>query len=354
MNLTITNGINSLDKRHNSKLKHPLSMPEQSKDNVQESGQNKSVNKYMHNSGSFTGKNETAAKVLNKGLFRNEKFGKFLEFIDEHNVTGTALIALIFAGLLRPATIMSLPGEKDRDDKIYASSHSLASGLMGFIFSLILTNPLDKAIKKVFEKGTAGSEKFDSLNKDINDLQKQLYDESLLRLKNSGDLTPSQYENIVSKLNSCLENNEELVKAREKASEPVDDMLSKIFEEEKISDKFQKAKKTFNELGNEEKFKADMVKFRNLTGKKMALNTLIKNLPDWLIAIPRAALTIALIPPILKYVFGLEKKKPAAKVEEQPKVEVQSQPSQQDEQIEEVKIIFNRPVFEEFNKGGQQ
>ena len=45
-----------------------------------------------------------------------------------------------------------------------------------------------------------------------------------------------------------------------------------------------------------------------------------KNVPDWFIAIPRAALTIALIPPILKYVFGIEKKKSASQPKPPPEI----------------------------------
>ncbi len=40
-----------------------------------------------------------------------------------------------------------------------------------------------------------------------------------------------------------------------------------------------------------------------------AAGSIIKMLPETIIAAPRAAITIALIPPILKYVFGWEKKK---------------------------------------------
>lgn len=44
--------------------------------------------------------------------------------------------------------------------------------------------------------------------------------------------------------------------------------------------------------------------------------------PDIITAIPKGILTVALIPPILKYVFGLEKKKPAsAKVESKANVD---------------------------------
>ena len=48
---------------------------------------------------------------------------------------------------------------------------------------------------------------------------------------------------------------------------------------------------------------------RALKNQINVLELQMKNITDWVIAIPRSMLTIALIPPILKYVFGLEKKK---------------------------------------------
>ena len=49
---------------------------------------------------------------------------------------------------------MSLPGKKDKDDKIYASGHAIASGIIGFVFSSIVMSPLDAASKKIKEEAT--------------------------------------------------------------------------------------------------------------------------------------------------------------------------------------------------------
>lgn len=46
---------------------------------------------------------------------------------------------------------------------------------------------------------------------------------------------------------------------------------------------------------------------KNLQKQKKTLDLLVKNIPEWAICVPRAMLTIALIPLILKYVFGLSK-----------------------------------------------
>lgn len=47
--------------------------------------------------------------------------------------------------ILRPTTIMAMPAKgKTKEDNIYASSHSIASGLIGFIVALAITMPFKK------------------------------------------------------------------------------------------------------------------------------------------------------------------------------------------------------------------
>ena len=71
-------------------------------------------------------------------------------------------------------------------------------------------------------------------------------------------------------------------------------------------------------------FVDDLKTLKALRAKQEAMRTLVKNMPDWIIAVPRACLTIALIPPILKYVFGIEKKKKPKNIEQtvEQKIEV--------------------------------
>ena len=199
--------------------------------------------------GSFTGKSKPAATFLDSILSSNW-FGKFSEYSYKHNISTSALIALVLAGIMRPATIMALPGKKDKEDKIYASGHAMASGIIGFVASTIITSPFDESIKKVFDKDSKFTRgKFKAINKKIAELDIK---------KEAGTIS-------------------------------------------------KEAKK----------------ELKSLTRKRDALNTLIKNIPDWLIGIPRAMLTIALIPPILKYVFGIEKKKKkpdSQPIQEQPKM----------------------------------
>jgi hypothetical protein len=184
--------------------------------------------------GSFTGKSKSATTFLDK-ILSSSWFGKFTKYSYEHNISTSALIALVLAGIMRPATIMALPGKDDKEDKIYASGHAMASGIIGFLVSTAVTSPFDESIKKVFDQKKFARGKFKEMDEKIAELN------------------------------------------------------------------LKKEAKTLTDEAKKE--------LKALTKKREALNVLVKNIPDWLIGVPRAMLTIALIPPILKYVFGLEKKK---------------------------------------------
>ena len=165
----------------------------------------------------------------------------------DSGVIAASLIALFYAVGLRPAAIMSLPGKKDRDDKIYASGHAMASGIIGFVFSSIVMSPLDAGSKKVKDEAAK--------------IQKRIAD---AREKGISLTT------------------EELIKD----SKYLNEKFIKIFG--KVKD-------------------GKVSKFQN----KMFENTvkILEFAPDTLFfGIMKAMLTIALIPPILKYVFGVEKK----------------------------------------------
>lgn len=105
---------------------------------------NNSANIRYYN-GSFTGNG--AAGVFSK----LNLFERILKLCDKHTVIAQNLVALILASTLRPLAIMSLPGDKNREDKMYASGHAIASGLIGFGFSTIVMYPLGQAAKKAKE-----------------------------------------------------------------------------------------------------------------------------------------------------------------------------------------------------------
>lgn len=221
--------------------------------------------------GSFTGKSETAATAIKKGgILTKNWFNKFLEKTFNHNIATSALVALGLAGVMRPATIMALPGKKDKEDKIYASGHSLASAILGFVASTVITSPLDTAIQKVF-----------------------------------GD--PEKYgSKKLTKIKRISANLEKRADMRNSAGEIINRKSRELF--------------------------------KAMNRHKNSLETLAKNVPDWIIAVPRSILTIALIPPILKYVFGVEKKKAAA-------------PQKENDNMTPKMDFLEKPVFQEF-KGG--
>ncbi len=245
--------------------------------------------------GSFTGKSEAAVNVAKKGgIFASKWFNKFLTYTNDHNVATSALVALGLAGVMRPATILALPGKKDKEDKIYASGHSMASAILGFVASVIVTSPLDGAVKKIF--GSDGYLK----DKDGNIIKGK-------------DGKPR----IFSKKLFELAEKEKALEAKANAR----DAAGKIID------------------------KAARAAYKGVKRHRAALETLVKNIPDFVIAIPRSILTIALIPPILKYVFGVEKKKKPEQTEAPKDINNMTTPTNMD--------FIDKPAFKEF-KGGVQ
>ena len=179
-------------------------------------------------SGASRKTSEAAAKVFDKlgnkftdKIFRSPKFKKLLEVFEEKTVVAQSLVALVVAGVLRPATNMAMAGKNDKEDSMYEVAHAISSAVIGFIVSATAMAPFDKAFKKIKAE-------------------------------------PQKY-----------------LKG-----------LEKLFDVKEIGKrKLEKSKP-----------------YKNIS--KVA-----QMIPDSIVlGIPKAMLTIALIPPILKYVFGLEKK----------------------------------------------
>ncbi len=226
---------------------------------------NKNLNRGYY-SGSFTGLNGAAAGA-SRGMLN-----KILDLCDSHTVIAQNLVALVLAAGLRPIAIMSLPGKKDKEDKIYASGHSIASGLIGFGFSSIVMYPLGKAVKKTIDS--------------FKDAASAI---SLLKSKATEELTEAELKN--------------LNKLKDKYK------LSNIKDIENVK-VFKRLKEIYNieNLAELEHSKA----FKNVT-------KMLDMAPDvFVFGIAKAMLTVALIPPILKYGFGLEKKKKPAAPEAVP------------------------------------
>ena len=77
-------------------------------------------------------------------------FHSLLKVVDYENIAQAAMAAIICT-ILRPATIMSLPTKKNKEDNIYASAHSIASGTIGFVTAFALTAPFKKGSDHVMK-----------------------------------------------------------------------------------------------------------------------------------------------------------------------------------------------------------
>ena len=174
-------------------------------------------------------------KTFGDKILNSKAFQGLLKFAEEKSAVTQALVSLVVAGVLRPATNMAMASKDDREDAMYAASHAISSAIIGFIVSYTVMKPFDDAFKKFKAE-------------------------------------PEKY---------------------------IKEGMEKVFNVDKIS------------------------------GRRLALSNPYKNvtkvlqmIPDSIfLGIPKALLTIALIPPILKYVFGLEKK---PKTAQQPQPQVQN------------------------------
>lgn len=224
---------------------------------------NKNVNRGYY-SGSFTGSNGAAAG------FSRRCFNKILELCDDHTVIAQNLVALVLAAGLRPVAIMALPGKKDKEDKIYASGHSIASGLIGFGFSSIVMYPLGKAAGYTL-KGVKDA----------------VAVTSLLKEKALEQFTSDELEKV-----NRLKKKYKLSDVKDLENKQIFKLYKKIYNVENLAD-----------LSHSKAFK-------NVT-------KILDMAPDvFIFGVAKAMLTVALIPPILKYVFGIEKKKKVAQPQE--------------------------------------
>lgn len=267
----------------------------------------------------FSGKlpNGAAAKSFMEKIMDTRAFNWLTGFAGAHNVAAAALVALFLAGGLRPAITIALPGKKDMEDKIFAAGHSMASALIGFGFSTLITTPIDSGIKFIM--------------KDAKKMQKEDYDKlsisELAEHIRKNNLTP---EKIAKKMATKDLSEEAIIKQLQdsegnalspnKIAEYVKANNGQIISTRNPKNKFLTIVSSkvdeMNALKHKLATTTDMVEKGKLLGQIRALEkhiggieTTMHNISEWVIAIPRSMLTIALIPIILKYVFHVEKKK---------------------------------------------
>lgn len=83
-----------------------------------------------------------------KGLWNNKAVLKGLEVISEHGTTFVAATTLAMAVGVRPLAINSTPNVK-KENKQYATTNSIASGLIKFGMVEAIALPIENAVKKI-------------------------------------------------------------------------------------------------------------------------------------------------------------------------------------------------------------
>ncbi|MEI8377260.1 MAG: hypothetical protein WCF95_01870 [bacterium] len=98
----------------------------------------------------FKGSPFKMSEAAKKKFYLSKGFEKFAKMTAKPVLLeATAVLGL--ACVLRPLTILSLPGGEKRD-KQYASAHGMASGIWGYVTAIVLFNPVSTALKKVAQR----------------------------------------------------------------------------------------------------------------------------------------------------------------------------------------------------------
>lgn len=288
----------------------------------------KSVNKgyYSGSSVSFG----SAAKLSSRML------ESLLDACNNHTTIVQNLVALVLALGPRPLAIMSLPGKKNKEDKIYASGHSMASGLIGFGFASVIMYPLGKAAEKVKENDVKLV--LDRIEKSN---EVKLVTRRLKKLSEMKEIPPEKLT-AESILDDTSHLEPEFLK-QFGAFEEKDGKLTRLTALNSEID-FEKVYKDYNikNLAKEkikqgtkyvsEKFFDNFIEY-DKDGKFIKLNKsadfdkvykCLNMAPDVLVfGVLKAMLTVALIPPILKHVFGIEKSKPQTQAPQSEQVKTE-------------------------------
>ena len=155
MKIHTTQNLNSLAKSTNMLLSKDVRYSKHSENTIPSNAEEST---YSYNSIAFKGKKSVLDKAVKAGKktlgervanwkwvkksFNSNSFGKALEFTTEQEVMIQAITALAICCGLRPATIMALPGDKNKKDCAYAAAHSFSSGVWGFIVPFLFIKPL--------------------------------------------------------------------------------------------------------------------------------------------------------------------------------------------------------------------
>lgn len=133
----------------------------------------------------FDNKNQSASVNFQGGFFKlkdpktfytskgMQKFAK----LTTNPVLLESVAAIGFASVLRPATIMAMPG--DKRDKQYAAAHGVATGIWGYATASLVYGPLEKAagnVAKNAKLAAKNGKSYLSKNKKIDEGAMRVYE----------------------------------------------------------------------------------------------------------------------------------------------------------------------------------
>ena len=130
--------------------------------NVSFKGKKEIIQKVIDNTKNTAGKEKKwYDKILTSGVF-----DKLLDSMNQE-VFIQAAISFLICTFLRPLAIMAIPTKKSKEDNIYASAHSISSGIIGYVFAVVIYSPIKKGLDKIRknpEKYAQKAEKFFTYN----------------------------------------------------------------------------------------------------------------------------------------------------------------------------------------------
>lgn len=300
-----------------------------------------------------------ARRCASKGGSRLNNFlasptlGKVLDVAADNPTLFQAGFSLGICCLARPVTNFLVT--KDKQDATYASCHSISSGVIGFLWPLIFVNPLSGAVKKVM-KNPAKYLKPETVKKfypnvameDVLVGGKKVG--SKIKLNAKGEMLRKDGSVLLKDLEPKIVCGEAEKIAFEQAHPDLYVSKGGVVRSRSV---FQTEKGVFkldahgNKVGCPVQSDLTPITEEMEIGvrKEQNVKTFVNMVPDILLAPPRAALTIALIPPILKNVFGVKKSDKSAKAAA-PAVVNNNQPNFK------ANTAIAGSVFDSFKKGG--
>ena len=288
-------------------------------------------------------------------FMKNPVLGKVLDSAADNPVICQSAFSLALCCVARPATNFAIT--KDKQDATYASCHSISSGAIGFVWPFIFATPLAKGVSKVlsaphkylkpevvkkFYPNVGIADVIDKNGKKIGQKIKTNIKDQMLR--KDGTVLCQDLEPMM------VYGNEQKA-AFEKANAGFYVDKSGVVRSKTVA-KTEGGKVKLDKDGG---FIGCAVQ-RDMTPiteemeigvkKEQNVKNILNMIPDIILAPPRAALTIALIPPVLKNVFGVQKASKTANASSGQNLDITSKGFEA--------ARGTKSIFDTFKKGGMQ